>query len=64
MCVIASGEWIVLRDRQPSDVESYLRWQTSGEWRLVDAPWENEYVPTTRKRGKRSARVSWKFAQE
>ncbi|MBN1979480.1 MAG: GNAT family N-acetyltransferase [Anaerolineae bacterium] len=40
MCIIASGERIVLRDRLPSDVESYLRWQTHGEWRLYDAPWE------------------------
>ncbi|MBN1810953.1 MAG: GNAT family N-acetyltransferase [Anaerolineae bacterium] len=37
---IVSGERVILRDRQPSDVESYLRWQTSGEWRLYDAPWE------------------------
>jgi RimJ/RimL family protein N-acetyltransferase len=48
---IASGERVILRDRLPSDVESYLRWQTSGEWRLVDAPWENEYVPTTAEEG-------------
>jgi RimJ/RimL family protein N-acetyltransferase len=47
MCIIASGERIILRDRLPSDVESYLRWQTSGEWRLYDAPWEDAHVPTT-----------------
>jgi RimJ/RimL family protein N-acetyltransferase len=47
MCVIASGERVVLRDRLPSDVECYLRWQTHGEWRLYDAPWENEHVPRT-----------------
>jgi RimJ/RimL family protein N-acetyltransferase len=47
MCIIASGERVVLRDRQTSDVESYLRWQTHGEWRLYDAPWENEDVPRT-----------------
>lgn len=47
MCTIASGERVVLRDRLPSDVESYLRWQTHGEWRLYDAPWENEDVPRT-----------------
>jgi RimJ/RimL family protein N-acetyltransferase len=47
MCVIVSGERVVLRDRQPSDVEIYLRWQTHGEWLLYDAPWENEHVPTT-----------------
>jgi RimJ/RimL family protein N-acetyltransferase len=45
MCIIASGKRVILRDRLPSDVESYLRWQTHGEWRLYDAPWENEDVP-------------------
>ena len=47
MCIIASGKRVILRDRLPSDVESYLRWQAHGEWRLYDAPWENEHVPTT-----------------
>jgi RimJ/RimL family protein N-acetyltransferase len=47
MCIIASGKRVVLRDRLPSDVECYLRWQTRGEWRLYDAPWENEDVPRT-----------------
>jgi RimJ/RimL family protein N-acetyltransferase len=37
---IASGERVILRDRLLSDLESCLRWQTSGEWRLYDAPWE------------------------
>jgi RimJ/RimL family protein N-acetyltransferase len=45
MYVIASGERVILRDRLPSDVASYLRWQTHGEWRLYDAPWEDEHVP-------------------
>jgi RimJ/RimL family protein N-acetyltransferase len=40
MCIIASGERVILRDWLPSDVESYLRWQTHGKWRLYDAPWE------------------------
>jgi RimJ/RimL family protein N-acetyltransferase len=41
MCVIASGEQLVLRDRLPSDADSYLRWQTHGEWLRYDAPWED-----------------------
>jgi RimJ/RimL family protein N-acetyltransferase len=40
MCIIASGERVILRDRLSSDLDSYFRWQTSGEWRLYDAPWE------------------------
>jgi RimJ/RimL family protein N-acetyltransferase len=47
MCVIASGERVILRDRLPPDAESYLRWQTHGEWRLYDAPWEDKHVPAT-----------------
>ena len=47
MCIIASGKRLILRDRLPSDVKSYLHWQTHGEWRLYDAPWENEDVPKT-----------------
>ena len=38
--VLATGRSILLRDRNPEDVETYLRWMTSGEWRHLDAPWE------------------------
>ena len=38
--VIAAGKKVILRDRLPSDVESALRWRTTGEWRFFDAPWE------------------------
>jgi len=38
--VIAVGKKVILRDRLPSDVESALRWRTTGEWRFYDAPWE------------------------
>jgi RimJ/RimL family protein N-acetyltransferase len=44
---MASGKRVILRDRLPSDVDSYLLWQTHGEWRLYDAPWESEDVPRT-----------------
>jgi RimJ/RimL family protein N-acetyltransferase len=37
---LARGKSVVLRDRLPSDADSYLRWQVSGEWRWFDAPWE------------------------
>jgi len=40
MAVIASGDRLILRDRLPSDVDSFIHWQTHGEWRLLDAPWE------------------------
>ena len=36
--VIATGERVILRDAVASEVESVLRWQTSGEWRKYDAP--------------------------
>ena len=38
--VLARGSLVLLRDRVPEDVETYLRWMTSGEWRYLDAPWE------------------------
>ncbi len=38
--VIAPGARVVLRDRLVSDAESHVRWQTAGEWRDFDAPWE------------------------
>jgi RimJ/RimL family protein N-acetyltransferase len=45
--VIAVGNRIILRDRQPSEVGSYLRWQFQGEWREYDAPWEAVAAPVT-----------------
>jgi RimJ/RimL family protein N-acetyltransferase len=38
--VLEKGKLISLRDPLPSDVDHYLRWQFSGEWRRFDAPWE------------------------
>jgi RimJ/RimL family protein N-acetyltransferase len=35
-----TGKTVILRDALPADVTSYLRWQTQGEWRTYDAPWE------------------------
>ena len=42
MCseALARGRSVLLRDRMPEDVETYLRWMTSGDWRHFDAPWE------------------------
>jgi len=42
MCseVLISGRSVLLRDRVPEDVETYLRWMTRGEWRGFDAPWD------------------------
>lgn len=31
---------ILLRDLELHDEDAFLRWQTSGEWRYLDAPWE------------------------
>jgi len=37
---IVVGRRVILRDWLPTDVDSYVRWQYTGEWRLLDAPWE------------------------
>jgi RimJ/RimL family protein N-acetyltransferase len=43
MTVIASGNNVILRDRLSTDVDRYIYWQTHGEGRLIDAPWEGVY---------------------
>lgn len=47
MTMIASGKNLILRDRLPSDVDRFIYWQTHGEWRLLDAPWEGKYTSLT-----------------
>jgi len=39
--IIAGNDKIFLRDRLSSDVDSFIEWQTSGEWLEYDAPWES-----------------------
>jgi RimJ/RimL family protein N-acetyltransferase len=38
--ILAAGITILLRDRLSADVENFVYWQTHGEWRFYDAPWE------------------------
>jgi len=38
--LLAIGEQIILRDVILSDIDRYVYWQTHGEWREYDAPWE------------------------
>lgn len=38
---IASNDKIILRDRLAADIDSFLKWQISGQWRHYDAPWES-----------------------
>jgi RimJ/RimL family protein N-acetyltransferase len=40
MTIIIQGEKVILRDRLVSDADSFVSWQTHGEWRFLDAPWE------------------------
>jgi RimJ/RimL family protein N-acetyltransferase len=37
--LIAKGAFIMLRTLVETDRDHYMRWQTQGEWRLLDAPW-------------------------
>jgi len=50
MSVIAIGEHVLLRDRIPSDVDRFVYWQTHGEWRQFDAPWEGEHTSLSKER--------------
>lgn len=47
MSVIASGKKVILRDRIPSDIDRYIYWQTHGEWRFYDAPFEGIFHSLT-----------------
>ena len=38
--LIGKGDLVILRTLIVTDRDHYLRWQTQGEWRLLDAPWE------------------------
>lgn len=38
---IVTGKLVLLRPFREMDREIYLRWQRQGEWRLYDAPWED-----------------------
>ena len=40
MALIASGNNLDLRDCLESDIDRIIFWQTHGEWRLLDAPFE------------------------
>jgi RimJ/RimL family protein N-acetyltransferase len=39
---LAVGKRVILRDRRIEDVERFIHWQTHGEWRSFDAPWERQ----------------------
>ena len=45
--IISSGDRILLRDRQPADLDHWLRWWEGGEWQRYDAPWELEKLAKT-----------------
>lgn len=49
--IIAKGEHVILRSHIPTDRVHYLRWQTEGEWRSLDAPWERNKVEKKQNQG-------------
>lgn len=40
MLALAYGQTVILRDPILTDIDRYVHWQTHGEWRMYDAPWE------------------------
>jgi len=42
--IIAKGEHVMLRALIETDRVHYQRWQTEGEWRSLDAPWERNKI--------------------
>ena len=49
--IIAKGELVMLRTHIETDRPHYQRWQTEGEWRSLDAPWERNKVKKNQKQG-------------
>jgi len=37
--IIEKGDLVMLRTLVETDSDHYMRWQTQGEWRSLDAPW-------------------------
>ena len=48
---IAKGELVIIRTHIETDRPHYQRWQTEGEWRAFDAPWERNKVEKKQNHG-------------
>lgn len=55
--IIAKGELVILRPIVVTDRDHYMRWQTQGEWRSLDAPWER-YATEEKKDEARNQRTN------
>lgn len=51
--LIEKGDLVMLRTLLETDTNHYKRWQTEGEWRLLDAPWARK---VTEKNGESSGK--------
>ena len=51
--LIEKGDLVMLRTLVETDRHHYMRWQTQGEWRSLDAPWEQN-KPEEKKDEKKS----------
>jgi RimJ/RimL family protein N-acetyltransferase len=40
--IIGKGDLVMLRTLVETDREHWMRWQTQGEWRLLDSPWAQQ----------------------
>ena len=49
--IIAKGDLVMLRTHLETDRTPYQRWQTEGEWRSLDAPWERNKVEKKQNQG-------------
>ena len=41
---LAVGDRVILRPYKKSDLSSYLKWMTGGEWQKYDTPWESGFT--------------------
>jgi RimJ/RimL family protein N-acetyltransferase len=52
--LIEKSDLVMLRSLVETDRDHYMRWQTKGEWRLLDAPWAQK--PTEEVKGGKSSK--------
>ncbi len=56
--IIAKGDLVMLRSLVETDRDQYKHWQTQGEWRLFDAPWEQPVTKEKKHQNKRKKQAS------
>ena len=60
---IEKGDLVMLRTLVETDIHHYKRWQTQGEWRLLDAPWAQNVTEEKKDKESRKSKQTYKMIQ-